>query len=351
MVIGKREGFTTGSCAAAAALACCLWQKEGKCPDRVHLTVPGGKEYTPEIISHSDGSCGVIKDSGDDPDITKGMEIISRVDIFDNDGDILFVAGEGVGTITEPGLKIPVGEPAINPVPRKMIEEAVRSVIGTKGARVTVSIPGGREIARRTFNPRLGIKNGLSILGTTGIVRPMSVEALRDAMYVELKMRVSQDKDPILFTFGNQGEKALRLSYPDVCIVQVSNEIGFMLDSARELGVKHLIIGGHPGKLAKIAAGVMQTHSHTADARREAIVTQLALMGAPVSLMRKVYEGVTTDVAVAQIEEAGYGAVWDQVALAAKRYCSARVRDEVLIDVVVADAAGRVLGKCIEGAK
>ena len=348
---GQREGFTTGSCAAAAALACCIWHKEGKCPDHVKLTVPGGKEYMPEIIPHSDGSCGVIKDSGDDPDITRGMEIISRVDIFESDGDILFVAGEGVGTITEPGLKIPVGEPAINPVPRKMIEEAIRSVIGSKGARVTVSIPGGREIARKTFNPRLGIKNGLSILGTTGIVRPMSAQALRDAMFVELKMRVSQGKDPIVFTFGNQGEKALKVTMPDLCYVQVSNEIGFMLDSALELGVKHLIIGGHPGKLSKIAAGVMQTHSHTADGRREAIVTQLALMGAPISLMRKVYEGVTTDVAIAQIEEAGYSGVWDQIALAAKRYCSARVRDEIKIDIVVADVSGRVLGRCMEGTK
>ena len=345
---GQREGFTTGSCAAAAALACCLWQTEGKCPDRVKLTVPGGKEYIPEIISHSDGSCGVIKDSGDDPDITRGMEIISRVDIFDTDGDILFVAGEGVGTITEPGLKIPVGEPAINPVPRKMIEDAVRSVIGAKGARVTVSIPGGREIARKTFNPRLGIKNGLSILGTTGIVRPMSAQALRDAMFVELKMRVSQGKDPILFTFGNQGEKAMRVSFPDVCIVQVSNEIGFMLDSARDLGVKHLIIGGHPGKLSKIAAGVMQTHSHTADGRREAIVTQLAFMSAPMELMRGVYEGVTTDVAIRLIDEAGYTAVWDAIAAAAKRYCTLRVRNEIRIDVVVVQNDGRILGKCIE---
>ena len=348
---GTREGFTTGSCAAATALACCLWQRDGECPERVSIVVPGGKEYTPEIIPHSDGSCGVIKDSGDDPDITKGMEIISRVEVFPNDGDIIFSAGEGVGTITEPGLKVGVGEPAINPVPRSMIENAVRSVFGARGARVTVSIPGGVEIARKTFNPRLGIKNGLSILGTSGIVRPMSAQALRDAMYVELKMRVTQGKDPILFTFGNQGEKAMRKSFPDICIVQVSNEIGFMLDSARELGVRHIIIGGHPGKLAKIAAGVMQTHSHTADGRREAIVTQLALMGAPLALMKKVYEGVTTDVAIAAIDEAGMTAVWDKIAQAAKRYCSARVREEIMIETVVADAAGRVLGKCMEGAK
>ena len=343
-----REGFTTGSCAAAAALACCLWMRDGVCPARVSIVVPAGRTYAPEIVPHAPYVCGVIKDSGDDPDITKGMEIIAKVELLDGDGDIKFVGGEGVGTVTEPGLKVGVGEPAINPVPRSMIEKSVRSVFGDRAARVIVSIPGGREIARRTFNPRLGIKDGLSVLGTTGIVRPMSAEALRDSLYVELKMRVSQGKDPILFTFGNQGEKALQPHFPDVCVVQVSNEIGFMLDSARDLGVKHLIIGGHPGKLAKIAAGVMQTHSHTADGRREAIVTQLAFMSAPMELMKAVYAGVTTDVAVKLIDEAGLNEVWDHVAEAARRYCLERVRHEMKIDVVVATATGEILGKCME---
>ena len=340
-----REGFTTGSCAAAAALACCLWQRDGECPARVSLTVPGGKEYTPEIIPHADGSCGVVKDSGDDPDITRGMEVISRVELLSGDGEITFLAGEGVGTVTEPGLKIPVGEPAINPVPRAMIAEAVRSVFGERAARVTVSIPGGREIARKTFNPRLGIRDGLSVLGTSGIVRPMSSEALRDALYTELRMRVAQGRDPILFTFGNQGEEVLRKLYPGECIVQVSNEIGFMLDSARELGVRHIILGGHPGKLAKVAAGVMQTHSHTADARREAIVTHLALLGADRELLRKVYESVTTDAAMELIRAAGQTAVWDRLAEAAQHYCSLRVRNELRLDVVFTDSAGNVLGR------
>ncbi len=344
----QREGFTTGSCAAAGALASCLWRRDGACPDHVKITVPGGKDYIPEIIAHDNYACGVVKDSGDDPDITRGMEIITRVEPEESDGPIRFLGGEGVGVITEPGLKIPVGEPAINPVPRSMIEAAVRSVFGARGAAVTVSIPGGREIARRTFNPRLGIRDGLSVLGTTGIVRPMSAEALRDSMFVELKMRVTQGHDPIIFTFGNQGEKAMAKNYPGVCTVQVSNEIGFMLDSALELGVKHLIIGGHPGKMAKVASGVMQTHSHTADGRREAIVTQLALMSAPLELMCAVYSGVTTDAAIELIDKAGYTAVWDGVAEAARRYCLARVRNEIHIDVLVTDYEGRVLGKCLE---
>ena len=343
-----REGFTTGSCAAAAALACCLWQRDGKCPDQVCITVPEGRQYIPSIIPNGDGSCGVIKDSGDDPDITNGMEIIAKVDLLDVDGEIRFAAGEGVGIITENGLKIPKGEPAINPVPRKMIKDAVRSVFGCRAAVVTVSIPGGEEIAKKTFNPRLGIVGGLSILGTSGVVRPMSEYALKESLYEELKMRALQGAETIVFTFGNQGEDAMRALYPDLPIVQVSNFIGFMLDSALELGVKRLIIGGHPGKLAKIAAGVMQTHSKYADARREAIITQLALMGAEVSLLERVAGCLTTDAIMVLIRDANMDEVWNSMARAAQKYCSLRVRREIRIDVIFTDASGNVLGRCEE---
>lgn len=343
-----REGFTTGSCAAAAALACCLWIRDGKCPQQVRITVPEGREYVPSIVPHDDRSCGVIKDSGDDPDITNGMEIISNVELLDGNGEILFAAGDGVGTITEAGLKFPVGEPAINPVPRKMIEDAVRSVFGERAARVTVSIPGGVEIAKKTFNPRLGIVGGLSVLGTSGVVRPMSEDALKESLYVELKMRAAQGAETVVFTFGNQGEEAMRRLFPDLPIVQVSNYIGFMLDSAVELGIRHLVIGGHPGKLAKVAAGVMQTHSQYADGRREAIITQLALMGAERTLIEKVDRCVTTDAIMLLVHEAGLEGMWSHLAKAAHRYCSARVRREIGIDVIVTDTPGNELGRCEE---
>ena len=343
-----REGYTTGSCAAAAALASCLWQRDGECPRRVEIVLPEGRVYAPDIIPHPDGSCGVIKDSGDDPDMTKGMEVLSGVAVLDADGEIDFRAGPGVGIITEPGLKLPVGEAAINPVPRQMIEAAVRSVFGARAAIVTVSVPGGAELAKRTFNPRLGIQGGLSILGTTGVVRPMSEEALKDSLYAELRMRAVQGRKSLLFTFGNQGEEAMRRIFPEMCIVQVSNELGFMLDSALELGIEHLIIGGHPGKLAKVAAGVMQTHSRYADARREAIVTRLALMGAPLELLRGVCGSVTTDAAMALIHRAGYDGVWKELARAARDYCRLRVRNEIGIGVVYADGQGHELGRCLE---
>ena len=330
-------------------MACCLWLRDGYCPDAVELEVPGGKVYRPDIVPHEDGSCGIIKDSGDDPDITNGMEVISRVELLDEDGPIIFCAGEGVGIITQKGLKVPAGEPAINPVPRQMIEDAVRSVFGGRGARVTVSIPGGREIAQKTFNPRLGIEGGLSVLGTTGILRPMSLEALRDSLYVELQMRADQGHKRLAFTFGNQGEAALQQTGCNMPIVQVSNEIGFMLDSARELGIEYLLVSGHPGKMTKIAAGIMQTHSATADGRKEAIITQLALMGAPKELCEQVYGCVTTASAGEFIHAAGYDAVWDHIAAAARDYMRFRVREEIEIDVQVTDYAGNVMGSCMPG--
>ena len=157
-----REGFTTGSCAAAAALACCLWQRDGVCPEQVSVVVPEGRIYAPEIVPHADGRCGVIKDSGDDPDVTDGMEIIAQVSMSVAEGPVSFRAGEGVGTVTQAGLKLPVGEPAINPVPRKMIEDAVRSVFGPRAATVTVSIPGGEAVAKRPSTPGWASRAGLA---------------------------------------------------------------------------------------------------------------------------------------------------------------------------------------------
>ena len=338
-----REGFTTGSCAAAAALASCLWQRDGECPRRVEITVPEGRIYRPDILPREDGYCGVIKDSGDDPDITGGMEVRARVELLPGDGPVEFIAGDGVGVVTEPGLKIPPGQPAINPVPRKMIEDAVRSVYGGRAARVTVSIPGGREKALNTFNPRLGIQGGLSVLGTSGIVRPMSLEALKASMAEELKMRAAQGVKKLLFAFGNQGETALTALFPGVAAVQVSNEIGFMLDTAAELGFESILLGGHPGKLSKVAAGVMQTHSHTGDARREAIMAHLALLGAPKELAAAVYACNTTDEAIRVIHEASFDAVWDSMARAAERYCSLRSQGRLRVRVVFIDAQGRLL--------
>ena len=256
-----REGFTTGSCAAACALASCLWQAEGECPRKVNILLPAGREYTPEIHPLAPYRCAVFKDAGDDPDLTNGSEVWAEVSVSASDGPVTFRAGEGVGIVTLPGLKIPVGKAAINPVPRQMIQEAVRSVYPHAAATVTVGITGGRELAQKTFNPRLGIEGGLSILGTTGIVRPMSEEAMTETIRLEMEQLRALGRDEIALVFGSQGEAALKKLRPALSCVQMSNFVGVSLDFAAELGFQRVLIAGQPGKLVKPAAACRPTAS------------------------------------------------------------------------------------------
>lgn len=340
-----REGFTTGSCAAAAALASCLWQRDGACPERVEIVVPAGKTFAPEIIAHGGYVCGVIKDGGDDPDITTGSEVRARVRLMESDGGIRFLAGDGVGTITLPGMKLPVGEAAINPVPRRMIEQAVRQVFPARAAEVTVSIPGGEELAKRTFNPRLGVVGGLSVLGTTGVVHPMSEEALKETIRLELSVRRKQGADEIGLVFGSQGETAAAALFPGMQTVQMSNFVGFALDCAAELGFLRVILLGQPGKLVKVSGGSMQTHSQYGDGRRETLIAHLALMGAPVELLEFVRQSVTLDGCISPIYDAGFDAVWTHLADAAAAYAAARIHGEMRVDAVMLDAKGQILGR------
>lgn len=211
-----REGVSTGSCMTGGAAAAALWLTTGKCPDVVRVDTPIGKTLYLDVIPKAPGTCAIIKDAGDDPDVTHGSEIITRVDLLPGEGEIRFAGGEGVGTITQEGLKLPVGEPAINPVPRDMAVKALRKIIGSRGALVTVTIPGGEELAKKTFNPRLGIVGGLSVLGTTGIVRPMSEEAMKDSLLAELDMYARQGHRSILFVLGTTGENALKKIYGEI---------------------------------------------------------------------------------------------------------------------------------------
>ena len=339
-----REGFTTGSCAAACALASCLWQRDEECPERVEITVPAGKKYAPEIFPLSPFRCAVVKDSGDDPDVTGGSRVWAQVEMRPENGPILFRAGEGVGTVTKPGLKLPVGEAAINPVPRQMIAEAVRSVFGPRGACVTVGIEGGVELAKKTFNPRLGVEGGLSVLGTTGVVRPMSEEALTDTIRLEMSVRREEGKKELGLVFGSQGEEALTRLGTGLACVQISNFVGFSLDAAAEMGFERVLLAGQPGKLVKVSGGSMQTHSRYGDGRRETLCAHLALMGAPAELLHKVMASVTLDGVIGDVEAAGYRGVWERLCRAARDYCQARVRGEMAVDTLMLDGQGHVLG-------
>jgi cobalt-precorrin-5B (C1)-methyltransferase len=281
-----QQGYTTGSCAAAATKAAALLLCRGVAAAAVDIPLPDGERLSlPVVHLESDAgraSAAVRKNGGDDPDITHGLLVFSTLELRP-DSELSFAAGDGVGTVTRPGLSVPPGEPAINPGPRRMIEAALREVTEA-GARVTIAIPGGRELAVKTFNPRLGIEGGLSVLGTTGRVRPFSNEAMRAALLCGLDVAVASGIDAPVFVPGNIGEKAARrwLHVSDVQVVDVGNEWGALLDRAREYRVSHLLAVGHPGKLAKLWMDQWDTHS----SRSPAAVGPLAafassLLGVP----------------------------------------------------------------------
>ncbi len=259
-----RSGLTTGACAAAAAKAAAMVLLGLAAPKAVEIRLPEGKTVKVPVSSAFRKAGGalasVIKDAGDDPDITDGVTVTAHVEWAD--GGVSFLAGEGVGIVTKPGLSVAPGEPAINLVPRTMIADSVREAT-PRGIRVTLSIPGGREIAARTFNPRLGIEGGLSILGTTGIVRPFSCPALRASIRCALQVTAASGVKNPVFVPGHIGARAAarHFNVADEQLLEVSNEWGYALDEAVPLGFSAILVLGHPGKLAKLAAGSWDTHS------------------------------------------------------------------------------------------
>lgn len=345
-----REGYTTGSCAAAASLASVLWQTSGKCPEWVELEIPAGKTLRLAIQQGAAYTCGVVKDGGDDPDETNGCLVNACVEILPQDGAVEFRAGDGVGILTRKGLKLPVGEPAINPVPRQMIEKAVRSVIGAKGAIITVSVPNGAEIAQKTFNGRLGITGGISILGTTGIVRPMSEEAVRESLALELSMCRAEYGTACAFVTGYAGEAWLRRQYSNPgAIVLCSNYLGYLLDCAAEMGMTQVLLAGRPGKLVKPAADIMYLHSHTAGGQREVICTHAALAGADREQVQQLYQCNTTREMTERLAAFSFGRqVWRSIAESVCENCDRRTHGKVQTALILLDENDKILAESRE---
>ena len=260
-----RTGYTTGTCAAVAAKAAVSVLCGQEVGGRVAVDLPDGSKVELEILyvkSQDDNVVAAVrKDAGDDPDITDKAVIEASV-AFNNQNQIVFYAGDGVGTVTKPGLQIATGEPAINPVPREMIKRAIRTVT-QRGVDVTISVPGGKELAEKTFNPKLGIVGGISIIGTSGKVRPFSVPALREALKCSLDIAWAGGIKSIVYVPGGIGKRAAQkhLSLEDDQIIEVSNEWGYMLDNLGGYAFEHLLAMGHPGKLVKLAQGQWDTHS------------------------------------------------------------------------------------------
>ena len=299
-----RCGYTTGSCATAAAKAAATMLLTGERVATVRIDTPKGVvlELEPLEVELAEQyvSCAIRKDSGDDPDDTNGVLVFAKVEKVAEPG-VHIEGGVGVGRVTKPGLACAVGGPAINPTPRRMITAEVGSVMEqagySEGLLVTISIPEGVEIAKKTFNPRLGIIGGLSVLGTSVIVEPMSEKALIETMYVEMRAQKARGNKNLLVFFGNYGEDFTRdvMQLDLEGAVTCSNFVGELLDYAVFLGFETLLLIGHSGKLVKLAQGVMNTHSKYADCRTELFALEAMFHGASIEVGQEIYHCLTTD--------------------------------------------------------
>ena len=307
-----RLGYTTGSCAAAAAKAAAWMLLSGRRKDSIRLETPKGIVLDLEIedikIGKDAVSCAVRKDAGDDPDVTDGALVYATVSFSDAPG-VTIDGGEGVGRVTKPGLDQPVGNAALNSIPRKMIRENVGEVMTlfdhSGGLSVVISIPAGVELAKKTFNPRLGIVGGISVLGTTGIVEPMSEKALVETIRTELNQRRALGDENVLLTPGNYGSEFIKngLSLDPEKAVLTSNFIGDAIDICAKLGFCSALIIGHIGKLVKLAGNMMNTHSKYGDCRMEIIAANAGAEGAGAGLIERVLGCVACDEAVRCLRE------------------------------------------------
>ena len=317
LCVGKQRlrcGYTTGTCAAAAARGAAEGLLARRFPAAVEIHTPAGILVRVDLEDCSAGPGWAVsaarKDGGDDPDVTDGALIYARAEMRDEPG-IVIDGGAGVGRVTRPGLDQPPGAAAINSVPRQMIAAQVQAVLdrtgGGHGVRIVITVPQGEALAGRTFNPRLGIEGGISILGTGGIVRPMSEAAIIDSVLLELDMVYAAGSRDVLITPGNYGEDFARdmLGLKLDRAAQCSNYIGAAIDHAAGLGFASLLLVGHLGKLSKVAAGIFNTHSQTADGRRECLTAHAALCGADRQTLEEVFQAATTDAALEVLERSG----------------------------------------------
>ena len=347
LVDGKklRFGYTTGTCAAAAAKGAALLLLTGRAPAAVQIHTPKGIDLTlPMEEAKREGSaarCAVRKFSGDDPDVTDGALIVATASVSAAPG-VHVDGGEGVGRVTKPGLKVPVGEAAINPGPRSMIERAVQEALEetepVPGLDVVISVPQGAALAQKTFNPRLGILGGISIVGTSGIVEPMSEEALIDSIRLEIRQRKTLGETRLILAPGNYGTDFLRdtLGVSEDRIVKISNYVGRALDAAAEAGFAEVLLAGHIGKLVKLSGGIMNTHSREGDGRAELMAACAVRAGADADTARRILDCVTTDEMLRILREKGLLApAMELMAQGIDLYVNARVKGLLTVGVLV----------------
>ena len=318
-----KQGFTTGSCASAAARGAVHMLLTGEIAEKMTIMTPAGIEYEAPLldinVTEDQAWCAVKKISGDDPDVTAGMLIYARASYEDfedgcggadsekvtaYDEKVVICAGFGIGRVTKPGLSVAVGRPAINPVPLKMIRNEVLEECDINGydGRIFVQIyaPEGKERAKKTFNERLGIEGGISIIGTSGIVEPMSLSAIKETIRLELNQKCKLGFRQVALTFGNYGRDYMKERYGyDLDIsVKISNFVGDALDMAMDMGFDHVLLTGHIGKMVKLAGGIMNTHSSYADCRMELLAGAAMFAGGDRDKIRDILDCVSTDAAL-----------------------------------------------------
>lgn len=356
-----RFGYTTGSCAAAACKGATEILLGGKLQETVTLMTPKGILLTLELkdiqIETDKVTCAIRKDAGDDPDTTNGILVYATVEKTKEQG-ITLDGGIGVGRVTKAGLSQKIGEAAINPVPKSMILRAATEIAEKYdyegGLKIIIAVPEGVEIGKKTFNPRLGIVGGISILGTSGIVEPMSEAALVQSIRVEMKQHFSQGEEYLLVTPGNYGADYLRehMNLPYEKNIKCSNYVGEMIDMAIDMGVKGILFIAHIGKFVKVAAGIMNTHSHSADARMEVLASNAIRAGAPLECAKEILNASTTDEALDilnryQMTQGTMKEVLDRIQF----YLNHRSYEQILLGAVVFSNTCGYLGQTADAAK
>jgi cobalt-precorrin-5B (C1)-methyltransferase len=374
---GLRTGFTTGTCASAAAKAAAIGLVTGAVPSTVEVGLPGGRRVGFTVdgagpVPEGDPSVAVVvKDAGDDPDCTDGARLTAEVgwlagtgerhggsDGADGSGgsgeETVLAAGDGVGTVTKPGLGLPVGRPAINPVPRRMILAAIGEVPGVAGhpaaagpvdrpVLVTLSVPGGEAMASKTSNARLGIVGGISILGTTGIVRPFSTAAYRASVVQQVDVAAAQGERSMVLCTGSRSEAAAFALYPTVdpvCVVEVGDFTGIALRRCATAGMKRVSVVAMAGKITKLAAGVMMTHFHRSDVDTELLAEVARQTGAPETVVAAATETATARYFFDACVATGALAPLTRLCELAADSCRAHVGGALAVDVVMIDFAG-----------
>ena len=348
-----RYGYTTGSSATAATKAALMYLLDDSKHDIPEVTIklPSGNPLTISVnsLEKKENSilASVIKDGGDDPDVTHGLEIYSKVSLR-NDSKINIFGGIGVGKVTKKGLPVAPGNSAINPVPLKMIRETVEEMLPEGlGADVEIFVPKGEETAKKTLNAKLGIIGGISILGTTGIVKPMSEESWKASLAIELKMALENaGNGEAIFLFGNRGKQYLSDNFEDNTsqAIVISNFVGYMFDRACEFEAKKIYFIGELGKFVKVAGGIFHTHSRVSDAKMEILTANALLVGESTENMKKIMASNTTEEATKYIEKTE---VYNLLAEKAKQKCEEYCRRngwELEVETLIISAEKKVLG-------